>query len=153
MRRRRTGDARRNHVARRASYCCEYCRSQAAFSPAPFSVEHILPQVAGGTHAEENLAYSCQGCNNHKYSHTDGFDPVTGELVPLFHPREQRWDQHFAWSADYTLIHGLTPTGRATIDRLQLNRSNVVNLRRVVLETGDHPPSAPEDGPVLLPDG
>jgi hypothetical protein len=31
--------------------------------------------------------------------------------------------------------------GRATIEALQLNRVRVVNLRRVLLVTGDHPPA------------
>jgi hypothetical protein len=30
-------------VAQRANGCCEYCRSQAQFSPDPFSIEHIMP--------------------------------------------------------------------------------------------------------------
>lgn len=67
-------------------------------------------------------------------------DPVDGEKVPLFHPRCDRWSDHFAWNADYTLMVGLTPTGRATIEKLQLNRIGVVNLRRVMLIAGLHPP-------------
>ncbi|MEG4968235.1 hypothetical protein QUB11_16585 [Microcoleus sp. B6-A1] len=35
---------------------------------------------------------------------------------------------------------GLTPTGRATIDRLQLNREGVVNLRGVLHSIALHPP-------------
>jgi hypothetical protein len=35
---------------------------------------------------------------------------------------------------------GLTPTGRATVERLQLNREGVVNLRRVLRTIGQHPP-------------
>ena len=38
-----------------------------------------------------------------------------------------------------TLLVGLTPTGRATIDQLQLNRTGVVNLRRVLFVMGDYP--------------
>jgi len=58
----------------------------------------------------------------------------------LFHPREQSWDEHFAWNEDFTLILGLTPTGRATIEALHLNRSGLVNLRRVLYAIGEHPP-------------
>jgi hypothetical protein len=39
-----------------------------------------------------------------------------------------------------SIIRGTTATGRATIDALQLNRERVVNLRGVLLVTGDHPP-------------
>jgi hypothetical protein len=47
---------------------------------------------------------------------------------------------HFAWSDDLTLIIGLTPTGRATVVRLQLNRSGVVSLRSLLHSAGLHPP-------------
>jgi hypothetical protein len=56
----------------------------------------------------------------------------------------------FAWNADFTLIIGLTPTGRATVETLQLNREGLVNLRRVLCAMGEHPPSElSEDGPEL----
>jgi hypothetical protein len=43
------------------------------------------------------------------------------------------------------LIIGLTPTGRATIEALHLNRANVVNLRRVLYALGEHPPAEIEE--------
>ena len=62
------------------------------------------------------------------------------EIVPLFHPRRQRWSDHFAWNEDSTLIIGLTGTGRAPVAALHLNRVAVVNLRRVLRVVGAHPP-------------
>lgn len=88
----------------------------------------------------ENLAYSCQGCNNRKYVNTEAIDPVSGQLVPLYDPRKQDWNEQFVWNDDFTLILGATPTGRATIERLQLNREGVVNLRHVLGIVGQHPP-------------
>ena len=85
---------------------------------------------------------SCQGCNNHKYTKTHGVDPIGGEPVSVYHPRRQRWMDHFAWNHDYTLILGLTPTGRATVATLRLNRPGLVDLRRVLYEMGEHPPAA-----------
>jgi len=35
---------------------------------------------------------------------------------------------------------GLTPTGRATIAALRLNREGVINLRRALKLEGKHPP-------------
>lgn len=131
----------REAIARRANGCCEYCCSQARFSPDPFSIEHIVPRSRNGTDQSENLALSCQGCNNHKYSHVEAHDPINGTLVPLYHPRQQRWDEHFTWNEDFTLVIGLTPTGRATIERLQLNREGVVNLRQVLHAVNLHPPT------------
>ena len=109
-----------------------YCLSQVKFSPDPFSIEHIIPRSKGGTSDLDNLAVACQGCNNFKYSHIEAIDPITGEPVPLYHPRQHNWRDHFTWTNDSTQMLGLTPTGRATIDRLQLNREGVVNLRRVL---------------------
>ncbi len=129
----------KKEVARRAQHCCEYCQSQARFSPDPLSIEHVTPRSRGGTDAPSNLALSCQGCNGHKYTSTEAVDPVTGESVSLFHPRGQNWGDHFIWNEDYTLVLGRTPTGRATIEKLKLNRTGVVNLRRVLHGLGEHP--------------
>ncbi len=57
----------------------------------------------------ENLALSCHGCNGHKHAKTEALDPVIREHVPLFHPRQQQWREHFESSDDFTLIIGLTP--------------------------------------------
>jgi hypothetical protein len=113
-----------------------------AYSPAPFSAEHIQPRSRGGSHELSNLAYSCQGCNNRKYTSTEAVDPATGEAAPLYHPRRHLWSDHFAWEEDSTWVLGLTPTGRATVDRLHLNRWEVVNLRRLLRLIGEHPPTA-----------
>ena len=123
----------------RARGCCEYCRSQARFATHAFSIEHIVPRSRGGTTTLDNLALACQGCNNHKYTKTEGIDPVSGEQVPLFHPRQHDWQAHFTWNDNFTLIIGLTPTGRATIAMLHLNRAELVNLRRVLYALGEHP--------------
>ena len=125
---------------RRAQGYCEYCRSPMRYSPDPFAVEHIVPRVAGGGNGPSNLALSCQGCNNLKFVSIEAVDPVTGVRVPLFHPRQQRWSQHFLWSQDTTVVVGRTPIGRATVERLRLNREGVVNLRRVLATIGQHPP-------------
>ena len=125
---------------RRAQGYCEYCRSPMRYSPDPFAVEHIVPRVAGGGNEPSNLALSCQGCNNLKFVSIEAVDPVTGVMVSLFHPRQQRWSQHFLWSQDTTVVVGRTPIGRATVERLRLNREGVVNLRRVLATIGQHPP-------------
>jgi 5-methylcytosine-specific restriction endonuclease McrA len=130
----------RQAVIDRARGCCEYCVGQQAFSMDTFSVEHTWPSSKGGTNAFENLALSCQGCNNCKHTYTTAIDPKTNQIVPLYNPRKDEWQQHFAWSEDYTLILGLTPTGRATVELLQLNRLGNQNLRQVLYLTGYHPP-------------
>ena len=131
----------RQQVTERAEGSCEYCRSQAArYAKQPCSVEHIIPRANGGLSMLENLALACEGCNNHKYDKVEAPDPVSGEIVPPYHPRRDRWDVHCAWSDDFTLIVGLTPIGRATVTTLFLNREGVVNLRRLLCAIGAHPP-------------
>jgi hypothetical protein len=130
----------RRAVAERAAYCCKYCQSQLKFSADSFSVEHIIPRSRGGSDELSNLALSCQRCNNAKFVDVEAIDALTGHSATLFNPRQHDWSEHFAWSHDFVLIHGLTPTGRATVDKLQLNRVGIVNLRRVLHGAGEHPP-------------
>lgn len=88
--------ALREAVKLRAKNCCEYCWSQEKFATQSFSVEHIRPVSKGGETFAENLALACQGCNNHKYNKTEEKDPVNGQSVSLYHPRLQKWQEHFA---------------------------------------------------------
>ena len=127
-------------VIERAYACCEYCTSLARYSMSPFAVDHIIPRSRGGKTVEGNLALVCQGCNGAKYNKVTAVDPITTHSVPLFHPRQQAWRDHFAWNEPCTHLIGLTPSGRATIVALQLNRSELINLRRVLYAIGEHPP-------------
>jgi hypothetical protein len=131
----------RRAVYERAHHCCEYCRNQTKYV-GPFSFDHVEPLSKGGETTFENLALACAVCNSYKAALTQTFDPATNEFVSLFNPRTQRWQDHFAWSEDTTLVIGLTPVGRATIGALRLNRSEAVNLRRVLFGIGEHPPQA-----------
>jgi hypothetical protein len=101
-------------------------------SPDPFAIEHIVPRTAGGTDDLDNLALSCQGCNNFKSVFMTAIDPITGNTVPLYHPRQHLWSDHFCWSDDGLTLLGLTPIGRGTVERLQLNREGVVRLRHLL---------------------
>ena len=76
---------------------------------------HIKPQSKGGETNLDNLALACQGCNNHKYNKTEAYDNLTNKITSLYNPRQQNWHEHFNWNEDFTLIIGLTATGRATI--------------------------------------
>ena len=130
----------RHLVLVRAANICEYCRAQAMYSSDPITVDHIIAQSLGGITTENNLACSCFGCNQHKAIRVMALDPTTALRVPLFHPRQQRWEEHFAWNEDFTQMLGITPTGRATIEALQVNRFGLVNLRRALHAIGEHPP-------------
>jgi hypothetical protein len=129
----------RQQVVVQAEGFCEYCRYPEEFNSGRFCVDHILPPRRRGTNRLENLALACTNCNTRKQDAVNAVDPVTGDTVPLFHPRQDRWEEHFAWSADFSLIIGLTPTGRATITRLQTNHPGVVRQRQVLHLLGLHP--------------
>ena len=135
---------KRQLIAKRARGRCEYCRSPMAFATQSFSVEHILPISRGGETNMDNLALACPGCNSHKYTKIEAIDPVDGALTPLYNPRLQRWRNHFSWNEDFTRILGLTPTGRATVNALQMNRLGVINMRQVLFASGLHPPTDDE---------
>ena len=123
-------------VAERAQHACEYCLSQLRYSPDPFSVDHIVALAQDGSNDTDNLALACQGCNGSKFTAIDAVDPITGQFVPLYNPRIHHWAEHFVWAEEYSLILGVTPTGRATVAKFQLSRSGVVNLRKVLHPLG-----------------
>lgn len=116
-------------VAERAGHRCEYCRAPEAVFNFPFEVEHILPPGAGGPDVDSNLALACRACNVSKSDHTHAADPDSNLLVDLFHPRRQRWDDHFRVD-EQGMILGKTPTGRATAARLHMNSENQCIARR-----------------------
>ena len=116
-------------VAERASHRCEYCRAPESVFNSRFEVEHIWPQAHGGTDSYANLALACRACNGFKLAFTEGVDSETGERAPLFHPRQDRWEEHFAFDPATRRIRGRTPTGRVTVTRLHLNEDYQVEAR------------------------
>lgn len=131
----------RDTIAAAAQSRCEYCQTAQAISGAQMHVEHILPLARGGTSEAQNLCLACAWCNSYKWAYTQGVDPDTGQAVPLFHLRTQRWPEHFRWSADGVTIIGLTAVGRATVETLKMNNPFIVPARRHWVEAGWHPPT------------
>ena len=129
----------RQQVKDRANGLCEYCKSPDKYSIASFHCDHINPKKAGGKTELTNLAFACPSCNTHKYTKTVATDPQTREKVPLFNPRKQNWQQHFQWSNDLILIQGRTPTGRATVQALNMNKDKHIELRKLLKDAGKHP--------------
>jgi hypothetical protein len=131
----------KNAVFERANLLCEYCRSPMDFTHQSFEIDHIQPISKLGSDDMENLACACGGCNAFKHNKTHGKDPLDNHLTSFFHPRQMLWNTHFAWSEDYLNIIGLTNIGRTTVKTLQLNRIGLVNIRRLLLLDGTHPPN------------
>lgn len=112
---------RHNEVAERADRRCEYCHAPEAIFNFSLEVEHILPLAAGGADSLDNLALACRSCNAFKSYRQVGIDAETGQTAPLFHPRQNVWEEHFIIDNATETLLGLTPQGRATVAQLQLN--------------------------------
>jgi HNH endonuclease len=128
----------RRLVIHRAASRCEYCQLAQAGQEATFHIDHIVPESKGGETAEDNLALACTSCSLRKGSRQSALDADTGKRVHLFHPRRHKWSDHFWWAGAY--VEALTPTGRATIELLKLNRPRIVAIREEETLRGRHPP-------------
>ena len=117
-------------MAARAGHRCEYCRAPEAIFNLPFEVEHIVPKGLGGADHESNYALSRRACNLHKNVSVEASDPDTRKTFPLFNPRRDHWAEHFQVESATAELLELTPTGRATVACLQMNRSAQVRARR-----------------------
>ena len=130
----------RETVEKRAGYRCEYCQTTMDASTQRLELEHIIPISKDGLTILDNLALSCRGCNGSKYNKTEGLDPVTEEVFPLFNPRKDSWNEHFEWDVNPLYLIGLTPIGRATIETLKLNRPQLIRVRTLLEKLNMHPP-------------
>lgn len=130
----------RERVAVQARHRCGYCLTAATVVGTPMEIDHLVPETLGGKTEEDNLWLACAQCNARKADRIVCREPLTGEMVPLFNPRHQAWSEHFRWSEEADQIVGLTPSGRATVLALQLNRPVLVSARRAWVSVGWHPP-------------
>jgi hypothetical protein len=121
-------------VRERAGNRCEYCQLPQAFSALWFHIEHIIARQHGGTDDQENLALACPECNFHKGTNLSSIDPDTGKTTPLFHPRQDLWNDHF--SRDEAILIGKTPVGRTTAWLLEMNSGDRLRLRRMLFQSG-----------------
>jgi hypothetical protein len=129
----------KRQVEERAKKRCEYCQTQMLVIIV-LQVEHIHPSSKGGETTLENLSLSCSMCNNSKKAFLTGVDPKTDQESRLFNPRIDLWEEHFAWIEDGVKIEGRTAVGRATVQRLNMNREDVLDSRRLWVAAGWHPP-------------
>ena len=128
----------RRVVLKRAAGRCEYCGLSQAAQEAAFHVDHVIPRADGGETVAENLALACVSCSLRKGARRTAVDPETGSQTALFHPCRDRWSDHFLF--DGVRLVGLSPTGRATIEALQMNRPLILAIRAEEAYGGRHPP-------------
>jgi hypothetical protein len=130
-----TRDAQRQAVRERAEKRCEYCHLPDVLPQTlRFQLEHVLARQHGGATTFENLAWCCQRCNEKKGPNLSGVDPDTSIIVSLFHPRHDRWQDHFALAG--LTIAGLTPVGRATAWLLDMNSEERLRWRAALQRYG-----------------
>lgn len=124
----------RRLVWQRADNRCEYCRLPEFAVAHKHEPDHIIPLQHGGDTSADNLACACFRCNRHKGPNVGSFDPLTGDLVPLFSPRTQTWAEHFERRG--AEIRPLTAEARVTVKLLDLNSSSRLREREVLLRAG-----------------
>ena len=101
-------------------------------------IDHIIARQHGGSEDASNLALCCVHCNLHKGPNVAGIDSITQEVVRLYHPRRDKWREHFAWRG--AVLIGLTSVGRATIQVLAVNDPNTIAVREALVTEGRFPP-------------
>jgi HNH endonuclease len=124
-------------VWKRAGQRCEYCLIPFPHYRLPFQIDHIVARQHHGATEIDNLALACFHCNRHKGPNIAGRDPVSGEIVRLFHPRTDVWSEHF--QVEGAVQIGLTPIGRATVEVLAINASDFRQVRETLISEGVFP--------------
>jgi HNH endonuclease len=133
-------DPRTDQIVRvRAGHRCEYCLLPQSSRRLRFQIDHVVAQQHGGAADLDNLALSCGRCNRFKGPNIAGIDPQSSAMSRLYHPRVDRWADHFRWEG--ARIVGLTAIGRATIVVLTMNHPDDVAVRLELIAGKTFPPS------------
>lgn len=127
----------RQNVIERAGARCEYCRLHEIHTLFTHEIDHIHAEKHGGETIDTNLCLACADCNRHKGSNLCSLDPLSGDVVALFHPRRESWMEHFRL-VETGRIEALTPTGRVTERVLRFNRAELVTDRARLIALGDY---------------
>ena len=76
---------------------------------------------------KKNLALACVSCSLRKGARRWVLDPANGAQAELFNPRLHSWSDHF--QVQNFQVNGKSPTGRASVAALKLNRPIAVSIR------------------------
>lgn len=105
---------------------CGYCSVTETESGGQLEIDHFLPQAQGGQDKLDNLVYACRACNAFKGDYWP--PPGASSDLMLLHPRRDDLSTHIGSLPDGRLI-GLTKRGWFHIQRLRLNRAQLIELR------------------------
>ncbi len=107
---------------------CGYCGVSESFVGGALEIDHFHPQAAGGSDEIENLVYACTACNRFNGDYASA--PHSPESLRLLHPRRDDLDAHITEMLDGRLL-GITPRGWFHIQRLHLNRAQLIEMRHL----------------------
>ena len=124
----------RQQVAKNADFRCEYCLTPEFFLATTFHIDHIRSIKHGGKTILQNLAYACPHCNQNKGSDIASYTDED-ELVRLFNPRNDIWDEHFEVIKS-GIITPISSIGEVTVNTLSFNQLERVIFRKSLIEIG-----------------
>jgi hypothetical protein len=126
-----------SEVIERAKNRCEYCFLPADQASSPHQIDHLIPVKGVSKSMLDILCLCCAKCYRLRAGRYNFTDPESGELVRVFNPRLDDWNEHFRL-ADGRL-DGLTAMGRATAQLLQFNSVDQIRERQVLVERHLYP--------------
>ena len=131
----------------RSDGCCEYCLIHEDDCLLPHEPDHIIAVKHRGETVEGNLAWTCFVCNRAKGTDIASIDDETGNVVRLFSPRQDQWNEHFSVAEDGHILP-TTEIGRATVMLLRMNRPELLETRSVLMQANLYPtkPMFPRGG-------
>ena len=108
-------------------YRCGYCGVSESDIGGELQVDHYQPATKNGADSLDNLVYACVHCNQFKGNYwADVNDP---DSFHILHPEKDDTVIHIQVTASGR-VEGLTPRGWFHINRLQLNRPQLVVWRQ-----------------------
>lgn len=113
----------REALRQRFQFRCAYCGVSERDAGAELTVDHFQPQSRGGLDEAENWVYCCHACNEFK---GDFWQPSSTRRI--LHPLKDDLAAHLIEQEGGTL-HALSETGAFHIERLHLNREQLIANR------------------------
>lgn len=110
-------------LRQRFGFRCGYCGVHENEIGAELTADHFQPRSRGGSEAPDNLVYCCHACNEFKADHWEEAAPER-----ILHPLRDNYAEHFQLDDDGRL-RALTETGTFHLERLRLNRPQLVTVR------------------------
>jgi hypothetical protein len=117
----------RQEIREAYGYCCGYCGVSETDIGGELQIDHYQPTTRGGGDNPGNLVYACVHCNRFKGSYWP--NEGDSESLKILHPGEDDLSTHLQVTASGRM-EGLTPRGWFHIQRLHLNRPQLVVWRQ-----------------------